>query len=126
MKADPQKIPETEKRPALVVEDAPPQTGGHAQTAPAPEAAPPRRSFHIHREIWTLIGILALAALARYVGLAQGFPRDFHWDERIYFHEAFYALANGLRREQTVSANLPYLLLPGLLVQWAIGAIGGQ
>ncbi len=78
------------------------------------------------RELWALGGILLLATLARYTGLTQGFPRDFHWDERIYFHEALYGLANGLRRESTVSANLPYLLMPLLLVQWLIGAVAGQ
>jgi hypothetical protein len=76
-------------------------------------------------EALTLGGILLLAVLARYTGLAQGFPRDFHWDERIYFHEALYGLANGLRRESTVSANLPYLLMPILLLQWLYGALTG-
>ena len=76
-------------------------------------------------EALTLGGILLLAVLARYTGLAQGFPRDFHWDERIYFHEALYGLANGLRRESTVSANLPYLLMPVLLLQWLYGALTG-
>jgi len=78
------------------------------------------------RALWILGGIVLLAALARYTGLTQGFPRDFHWDERIYFHEALYGLANGLRRESTVSANLPYLLMPLLLVQWLIGALVGH
>ncbi|HEX6606670.1 MAG TPA: glycosyltransferase family 39 protein, partial [Chloroflexia bacterium] len=78
------------------------------------------------RELWLLGGILLLAALARYTGLTQGFPRDFHWDERIYFHEALYGLANGLRRESTVSANLPYLLMPWLLAQWLIATLAGQ
>ncbi|HMA34929.1 MAG TPA: hypothetical protein VKY74_10670, partial [Chloroflexia bacterium] len=77
-------------------------------------------------EWWALAAILLLATLARTSGLAQGFPRDFHWDERIYFHEAFYGLANGLRRESTVSANLPYLMMPGLLLQWLLGTLAGQ
>src|SRR5689334_647645 len=89
---------------APVTEDAP-------RRGAAPTPPPPRMRPRVRPEIWTLVGILIVAALARYTGLTQGFPRDFHWDERIYFHEALYALANGLRREQTVSANLPYLLL---------------
>ncbi|MGI8588059.1 MAG: ArnT family glycosyltransferase [Chloroflexia bacterium] len=75
--------------------------------------------------LW-LAGILLLAVAARYVGLSQGSPHDYHWDENIYFHEAFYGLANGLRRESTVSANLPYLLMPGLLLQWLAGVLSGQ
>ncbi|HUS17230.1 MAG TPA: hypothetical protein VM536_19715, partial [Chloroflexia bacterium] len=77
-------------------------------------------------ELWLLGAILILAALARYTGLTQGFPRDFHWDERIYFHEAFYGLANGLRRESTVSANLPYLLMPVFGLQWLLNLVAGE
>jgi hypothetical protein len=70
-----------------------------------------------------LIPLVVLAVAARVVGLAQGLPLDYHYDERIYFHESLFALANGLRRESTVSANLPYLLLPVMLLQWAWLAI---
>ncbi len=97
--------------------------------APAPGGAPapPARARPWARpELWALAGILLLAVAARFAGLGQGFPRDFHWDERIYFHETLYALANGLRREQTVSANLPYLMLPGVVLLGAVQYLAGQ
>src|SRR5689334_5714214 len=77
-----------------------------------------RRSVRSPQSL-VLITIVALAIAARYIGLAQGLPFDYHYDGRIYFHESLFALANGLRRESTVSANLPYLLLPVMGLEWA-------
>ena len=82
------------------------------------EARKSRSSFLIPHSSF-LITIVVVAVAARVVGLAQGLPADYHYDERIYFHESLFAMANGLRRESTVSANLPYLLLPVMLLQWA-------
>ncbi|MDQ2809589.1 MAG: glycosyltransferase family 39 protein, partial [Chloroflexota bacterium] len=84
-------------------------------------AAPPRRW-----EWAVLAGIVGLAILARYSGLTQGFPRDYHWDERLYFHESFYTLANGLAHDSTLSANLPYLLDLVVLTVGLPGFLGGS
>src|SRR5437764_11874253 len=72
---------------------------------------PVTQNSKLKTQNFVLIAILALAVAARYVGLWQGLPFDYHYDERIYFHESLFALANGMRREAAVSANAPYLLI---------------
>src|SRR3954471_15790382 len=94
----------------------PPVPAQPAPRQPPTRPAPPRRIKAHHLALLT---IAASAIAARYIGLEQGLPFDYHYDERIYFHESLFALANGLRRESTVSANLPYLLLPVMGIEWA-------
>src|SRR5690242_8109127 len=66
--------------------------------------------------------VLAGAALLRLAGIGFGLPHLYHWDEKAYFHAAFYALATGGRAESLVSGNVPYLLA---LPIWIMGVTHG-
>lgn len=69
-----------------------------------------------------LLGVLIGAALLRLGGIGFGLPHLYHWDERAYFHSAFYTLASGGRAESLVPGNVPYLMVPTL---WIMAALNG-
>ncbi|MFL5732572.1 MAG: ArnT family glycosyltransferase, partial [Chloroflexia bacterium] len=69
-----------------------------------------------------IVAVLAGAGLLRLAGLGFGLPHLYHWDEKAYFHAAFYSLAAGGRAESLVSGNVPYLMI---LPMWVIAAAHG-
>lgn len=69
--------------------------------------------------VWTrlcLAAILLGAGLLRLAGINFGLPHLYHWDEKAYFHSAFYALATGGHAESLVPGNVPYLMLVPLVI----------
>lgn len=67
-----------------------------------------------------LCGVLLVGALLRLTGIGFGLPNLYHWDEKIYFRNAFYTLATGGDTESLVAGNIPYFLVPVLLIMSAI------
>lgn len=63
-------------------------------------------------------GVLLAGALLRLGGIDFGLPQLYHWDEKGYYHAAFYALAHGGSAESMIPGNIPYLLLPVLGAIW--------
>ena len=69
-----------------------------------------------------LAGVLVMAALLRLGGINFGLPQLYHWDEKMYFHGAFYTWATGGSTESLVYGNVNYLLLP---VYWLLALVKG-
>ena len=104
------------------------------QRAGTPPASPARSVQAARRWEWVgLAGIVGLAILARMGGLAQGFPHEYHWDERLYFHASFYTLANSLAHDSTTwhlihsyRADLRPFVLPASRLRLAAVALADR
>ena len=69
-----------------------------------------------------IAGIMLVAILLRAGGAGFGLPHLYHWDEKMYFHGAFYAWATGGSTESLVYGNVPYLILP---ILWIVALFQG-
>jgi hypothetical protein len=71
--------------------------------------------------------VLLAGAALRLAGIGFGLPYLYHWDEKGYYHGAFYVLATGGRTESLVAGNIPYILAPVLAsVALANGLLPGS
>lgn len=70
----------------------------------------------------SVLAVLLIGGALRLWGISFGLPNLYHWDEKMYFHGAFYALATGGKAESLVYGNVPYLLLP---IYWLVALFHG-